>query len=484
MEALRNIKSVQRIIQYLVSTLSLLLAVASLALADELKSQDIYKQSLPSVMTLKVLKSNGDNVLGTGFMAVKEGMAVTAWHVVRDAKTVTAKFSDGQEFESSGLVDKDEKRDIALIRVKVFGKTLLPVATTAPDVGSAAYVIGAPEGLEFSITSGLLSQIQAANGTNHYQFSCPASPGNSGGPLINSQGQVTGVVSFQFREGQNLNFAVPSTYVLGLDATLPTQPWGSIKESIVTPAISGAGSNDDLDKLLARTFVTTYNLPVAMEFVGQEELAKKGGYKAGVPAFIYELQGEAKDEADALSKATTADATRQRLVGGYQAILAHDIQAVGLMIDGIRVAQNLGGWTNDSNDAISKSVAALSSVIPIPPEDFKLLVDSPALAHILPADVVDLIRRGGDDGTGFHLGCGGFIGNSLGVLAAPKSGLADEIGIRSGDQLISCGDKKFASIVDFKRLVKANVGREIDVTVFRSGKQQQVKMKIPNQLPK
>lgn len=265
----------QHTLRAVVSAASLLLVVVSSALADELKSQDIYKQSLPSVMTLKVLKSNGDNVLGTSFMAVKEGMAVTAWHVVRDAKTVTAKFSDGQEFESSGLVDKDEKRDLALIRVKVFGKALLPVATTAPDVGSAAYVIGAPEGLEFSITSGLLSQIQAANGINHYQFSCPASPGNSGGPLINAQGQVTGVVSFQFREGQNLNFAVPSTYVLGLDATLPTQPWGSVKENVVVPLIPGAGANDDLDKLLARTFVTTNNLPLAMQYVGQEELVKK-----------------------------------------------------------------------------------------------------------------------------------------------------------------------------------------------------------------
>lgn len=474
----------QHTLRAVVSAASLLLVVVSSALADELKSQDIYKQSLPSVMTLKVLKSNGDNVLGTSFMAVKEGMAVTAWHVVRDAKTVTAKFSDGQEFESSGLVDKDEKRDLALIRVKVFGKALLPVATTAPDVGSAAYVIGAPEGLEFSITSGLLSQIQAANGINHYQFSCPASPGNSGGPLINAQGQVTGVVSFQFREGQNLNFAVPSTYVLGLDATLPTQPWGSVKENVVVPLIPGAGANDDLDKLLARTFVTTNNLPLAMQYVGQEELVKKGGYRAGVPAIIYELQGEAKDEADALSKTTTADATRQRLVAGYQATIAHELQAVDLMVNGVHVAQNSGGWTPDANDAISRAAAAMSSIIPIPSEDFKLLVDSSALARILPADAMDLLRHGGNDGTGFHLGFNAFIGNSLGVLDVPKSSLADNIGIRSGDQLISYGDKTFASLADFKRLVKANVGLEINVTLLRGGKQQQVKMKIPNQLPK
>jgi len=473
---------VQRIIQHIVSTVSLLLIVASLALADELKSQDIYKQSLPSVMTLKVLKSNGDNVLGTGFMAVKEGMAVTAWHVVRDAKTVTAKFSDGQEFESSGLVDKDEKRDLALIRVKVFGKSLLPVATTAPDIGSAAYVIGAPEGLEFSITSGLLSQIQVANGINHYQFSCPASPGNSGGPLFNAQGQVTGVVSFQFRDGQNLNFAVPSTYVLGLDATLPTQPWGSVKETVVVTPTSGA-SADDLDKLLAQTFVTVNDLPVAMQFVYQEGVLRSGGFKSGVPAFLYTLQGKEKDESEALSKVATTDALRQRLATGFQVILVHDLKAVELMIDGIHSAQSTDGWAPAASDSMSRSLAAANSVASVSPEDVKLIVQSPAFSHTLPADVAEIIRRGGDDGTGFQLGNSFFLGNMLGVLTVPKDSLANKLGLKSGDQLISAQDVRFASLSDFKRLVKANAGHEIRVTLLRNGKQQEIKMKPPVRWP-
>ena len=474
----------QCIIRHLISTVSLLLAIASLSLADELKSQDIYKQSLPSVMTLKVLKSNGDNVLGTGFMAVKEGMAVTAWHVVRDAKTVTAKFSDGQEFESSGLVDKDEKRDIALIRVKVFGKALLPVATTAPDVGSPAYVIGAPEGLEFSITSGLLSQIQVSNGINHYQFSCPASPGNSGGPLFNVQGQVTGVVSFQLRDGQNLNFAVPSTYVLGLDATLPTLPWGSVKETVIVTPTSGAGADDDLDKLLGQTFVTVNDLPVAMQFVYQEGVLRSGGFKSGVPVFLYTLQGKAKEESEALSKVATTDALRQRLATGFQVILVHDLQAVDLMIDGIHSAQSTNGWAPAASDSMSRSLAVANSGVTISPEDVKLIVQSPAFSHILPADLVEVIRRGGDDGTGFQLGNIFFLGNMLGVLTVPKDSLADKLGLKSGDQLISAQDVRFASLSDFKRLVKANAGHEIKVTLFRNGKQQEIKMKVPDKLPK
>src|SRR5687767_14703791 len=79
----------------------------------------VYKKVLPSVMTIKVKRADGSSSLGTGFLAYKDGLAVTCWHVVKGAVSATAKFSDGEEFDVSGLVDKDEKRDLAVIRVKV-----------------------------------------------------------------------------------------------------------------------------------------------------------------------------------------------------------------------------------------------------------------------------------------------------------------------------------------------------------------------------
>src|SRR5262245_28497229 len=100
-----------------------------------------------------------------------------------------------------------------------------------PEVGSKVYIIGAPQGLDFTITDGLISQVRNLEGVKQYQFSCPASPGNSGGPLITSKGEALGVVSWQIRDSQNLSFAIPSTYALGLDATLSTQAWDTIKKS-------------------------------------------------------------------------------------------------------------------------------------------------------------------------------------------------------------------------------------------------------------
>jgi S1-C subfamily serine protease len=201
--------------------------IAALALGlqgADLTADKVYAKSLPSIVTLTVKTPAGD-ATGTGFLALKEGILVTAWHVVSDATKVTARFSTGEEFEVSGLVDRDADRDVALVRLKAAGRPMLTLAPSDPSVGSKAFLIGAPQGLEFSISDGIVSQIQIFDGTKQYQFSCASSRGSSGGPLLDAKGAVLGVCSWQVKDGQNLNFAVPSLYVRGLDASLPTKPW-------------------------------------------------------------------------------------------------------------------------------------------------------------------------------------------------------------------------------------------------------------------
>ena len=207
-----------------------LLLTAKKASGQAGNSADLYKRILPSVITLSVEKPDG-KYSGTAFLIDGKGVAATAWHVISKATSARAKFSDGEEFDVSGVIDKDEKRDVALIKVKVAGRPTLEVSTSEPAVGTKAFVIGSPEGLDFSITEGLISQIRMLDTKRVIQFSCPASPGNSGGPLVDADGKVLGVVSFQYVEGQNLNFAIPGAVVGGLDATLPTQPWSSVKPS-------------------------------------------------------------------------------------------------------------------------------------------------------------------------------------------------------------------------------------------------------------
>ena len=93
-----------------------------------------------------------------------------------------------------------------------------------------------------------MSQIQNDNGVELCQFTCPASPGNSGGPLFNDTGEVVGIVSRQYSEGRNVNFAIPSTYALGLDVTLPTQPWGTPQSNMHKPAFQTAWEHIKADE--------------------------------------------------------------------------------------------------------------------------------------------------------------------------------------------------------------------------------------------
>lgn len=193
--------------------------------SQEIPPERIYEKSLPSVLTLRVENKAGDRYVGSAFLAVKEGIAVTAWHVIYDAVKVTAKFADGANCEVLGFVDYDETKDIALIRVDAKPRPQMALASVKPLVGTRTYVIGSPKGYEFSISDGLLSQIQKVDGFDQYQVSCPFSPGNSGGPILNNRGEVVGIAAWTRNGAQNVNFATPAGEALHLNPGKAVTRW-------------------------------------------------------------------------------------------------------------------------------------------------------------------------------------------------------------------------------------------------------------------
>jgi S1-C subfamily serine protease len=237
-----------------------LLSLTLLFPQEPLAPESLYKKVLPSVATLLVEQTDGSRSSGTAFLARKEGCAVTALHVLKNAKRVVAKFSDGEEYDVSGWIDSDPKRDVALIRIKVVDRPLLEFAGADPEIGSKAYVIGAPQGLEFSLSDGLVSQVRTLEGQKQFQFTCPASPGNSGGPLVDSKGAVLGVVSWQRTNGQNLNFAVAGSYARALDDSLPTKSWteGVPSSTLLSNPVASAKVKKAADALEALHRLAVY----------------------------------------------------------------------------------------------------------------------------------------------------------------------------------------------------------------------------------
>jgi hypothetical protein len=188
-------------------------------------------------MTLEVENRVGEHFVGSGILGLADDCVVTAWHVISDARSVSAVFADGTRVKVNGCIDHDRGRDLALLKLEkalpgrkaVFSRTLQPVA-------ARVYVIGAPKGYGFSIADGLVSQVRDVDGLLQYQVSCPISPGNSGGPLLNERGEVIGIASWTKAGAQNLSFAVPSREIGSLNMRAPLLPWDTLALAPKQPA--------------------------------------------------------------------------------------------------------------------------------------------------------------------------------------------------------------------------------------------------------
>ena len=177
------------------------------AVATDTKA--LYNKVVPSIVVLSVETQDG-KYTGSGFFAIQSGLIVTCWHVIEGATEIIAKDYKGKKFFIDEIVDYDEKLDLAILKCDKSGK-LLSLNTLLPTPGTEAFTVGSPQGLDFSFSNGVVSQIRKIQGGCVIQFTCPVSPGNSGCPLVNQEGKVIGIVTSAFSNGQNLNFAMSSS---------------------------------------------------------------------------------------------------------------------------------------------------------------------------------------------------------------------------------------------------------------------------------
>jgi putative serine protease PepD len=175
--------------------------VASTALT----ATQIYQQDSPGVVSIKAVTSQGEDS-GTGIVLNEQGLILTNDHVIGGASSITVSSNASTSAaRAATLVGEEANSDLALIRVDPSGLGLKPlkmVSSTSVHVGDAVYAIGNPYGLNASLTRGIVSalgrEISAPDGvriTGAIQTDAALNPGNSGGPLLNDQGEVIGVNS-------------------------------------------------------------------------------------------------------------------------------------------------------------------------------------------------------------------------------------------------------------------------------------------------
>src|SRR4030095_16066978 len=212
--------------------LALFIPAAVLAQNQRLKSpSEIAREQSKAVVIIEALDERGSVTgQGSGFIVTTQGAVVTNLHVVLGASSVRVQLPGGDAYKTSDLVDVDEAKDIAIVKVKGFK---LPVVTLGDsdraETGEPVVAISSPEGLVHSISSGVLSGVRRFDTHRVFQISAPISQGSSGGALFNSSGEVIGIITSLLKSGQKLNFGGPINYVRGMIGDRPSKTLADLR---------------------------------------------------------------------------------------------------------------------------------------------------------------------------------------------------------------------------------------------------------------
>ena len=173
-----------------------------------------------------VVKIEAAGGQGSGFVTHADGWIVTNFHVVeREVEVDVVVYPVGKDGFEPRTVRKckvsaiNPEMDLAIVKMDppkdLQLKSVFLGESDGMQVGDTVYAIGAPIGLDRTVSSGIISVTNRTfEGRCHFQITTPINPGNSGGPLFNLRGEVVGVNSSTYRGFQGLNFAIPAKYVI------------------------------------------------------------------------------------------------------------------------------------------------------------------------------------------------------------------------------------------------------------------------------
>lgn len=180
----------------------------------------LIKLVLPAVVTIVGHDEQGEfTSSGSGFFINGQGHLITNYHVIRNMPHAKVKTRDGKIYPMTTVLAVDKQADLAMCQLDIQGgaPSFLAVSREVPEVGERVMVIGSPRLLELTVSDGIVSAVRTDTPLGQViQMTAPISPGSSGGPVINLKGEVVGISTFYRKDGQNLNFAIPSHKILAL----------------------------------------------------------------------------------------------------------------------------------------------------------------------------------------------------------------------------------------------------------------------------
>ncbi len=271
----------------------------TIAAANGMSVNDIYKSAYTGEVDITLTTSTGGSSFGfggtqtataegSGIVYDTNGDIVTNQHVIDGASSIKVTFWNGQTY-SAHLVGSDQSTDLAVIKVSAPRSLLHPITladSSAVQIGDGVVAIGSPFGLEGSVTSGIISAvhrtISSPNGfsiDDAIQTDAPINHGNSGGPLLNTVGQVVGIdaqIESNSGASDGVGFAIPSNTVrtvaskliagltvphayLGIELDENAQVAGALLTTVLkgTPAANAGLEKGDLITAMGGTTITS-----------------------------------------------------------------------------------------------------------------------------------------------------------------------------------------------------------------------------------
>ena len=237
-------------------------------LYDEQMVMSIYEKANPAVVRVETVIETPNRFgfifphggQGSGFLVDTEGHILTNYHVVHDATAVQVVLTSGETLDAT-VAGRSPADDVALLKVDpedVAGIEPLPLAdSTSVETGEMAIAVGSPFGLDNSVTVGVVSGVERSRPgvmrrpiTGMIQTDASLNPGNSGGPLLNAQGEVMGIntsidasTAFSIVDPKGIGFAVPVNTAKDLmtrflENELVKRPWLGISGASLSPNLA------------------------------------------------------------------------------------------------------------------------------------------------------------------------------------------------------------------------------------------------------
>lgn len=188
-------------------------ALAGLTQAD---FQKLVERSLKSTVVVTFSGRDGKPMgIGSGFVLSSDGLIATNLHVIGEARPISVRLFDGREFDVREIHATEKSQDLAILRIDADDLPPLELAEAdSLEVGQPIFALGNPQGLEYSVVTGVVSGLREnVEGLDLIQLAIPIERGNSGGPLLDMQGRVHGLLTLKSQVTENLGYAVRASFL-------------------------------------------------------------------------------------------------------------------------------------------------------------------------------------------------------------------------------------------------------------------------------